>query len=442
MENTMTTKADITLLPCPCCGATAKFSLDYENGDGEPAVECSECNLLAWTPEDWNRRAAVEADRQGRMPSDESAQGAGRVLPEDVPATLVQDLRSAVEGECDGLDITETQARMILGFLLSRNRSGQPAAQYECDTCQDSGIVGHSDICPDCRGEGRIAHLGAGVAHTDDDAVDHFAAAMKDKLAQARAKGRYGWREIDPSDLSMMLRSHVDKGDPRDVANFCMFLWSLGKPISAAPDPVAQEPVYQVQYNNEGWRDASASRYEAVGKAMAYSDASRWERRIVYAAPVAAQPPVVAWMDDGSTTRGPGKPEYRVVSAATKAEMPALVAAAYSTPLGVIGAAQPCDHIYEARPIDGSRRASVPVEAVCRKCGARGGVSLTPDMQRDEKRGAESGRDQENAAALRAILMESPEAVSYPNESWTDAYAEWRTVAIDAARAAKGAGHG
>ncbi|NYT38918.1 hypothetical protein ERD78_18630 [Allopusillimonas soli] len=74
-------------------------------------------------------------------------------------------------------------------------------------------------------------------AHTDDDAVDHFAAAMKEKLAQARAKGRHGWHECDPKDLSTMLRAHVEKGDPRDVANFCMFLWSLGQPISAAPQP-------------------------------------------------------------------------------------------------------------------------------------------------------------------------------------------------------------
>lgn len=36
----------------------------------------------------------------------------------------------------------------------------------------------------------------------------------------------------------------------------------------------------------------------------------------------------------------------------------------------VAAQAQPCDHVYEARPIDGSRRASAPVEAVCRKCGA------------------------------------------------------------------------
>lgn len=70
--------------------------------------------------------------------------------------------------------------------------------------------------------------------HPDDIAVDQFAEAMKAKLADARAKGRSGWQECDPAELSCMLREHVEKGDPRDVANFCMFLWSLGKPIGDA----------------------------------------------------------------------------------------------------------------------------------------------------------------------------------------------------------------
>jgi hypothetical protein len=68
--------------------------------------------------------------------------------------------------------------------------------------------------------------------HPDDLAVDKFASAMKEKLAQARAKGRCGWEECAPADLSAMLYEHVAKGDPRDVANFCMFLWNLGQPIT------------------------------------------------------------------------------------------------------------------------------------------------------------------------------------------------------------------
>ncbi|WP_198516553.1 hypothetical protein [Herbaspirillum huttiense] len=74
----------------------------------------------------------------------------------------------------------------------------------------------------------------ANVKHPDDVAVDQFAEAMKAKLTDARAKGRSGWQDCDPAELSYMLREHVEKGDPRDVANFCMFLWSLGKPIGDA----------------------------------------------------------------------------------------------------------------------------------------------------------------------------------------------------------------
>ncbi|MGH8156614.1 MAG: hypothetical protein ACREPQ_00710 [Rhodanobacter sp.] len=69
---------------------------------------------------------------------------------------------------------------------------------------------------------------------TDDAAVDAFAVAMKDKLARARAKGRGGWADHEPGmqqKLSDMLREHVAKGDPVDVANFSMFLQQRGESI-------------------------------------------------------------------------------------------------------------------------------------------------------------------------------------------------------------------
>lgn len=81
--------------------------------------------------------------------------------------------------------------------------------------------------------------------HPDDMAVDSFALAMKVKLAEARAKGRSGWQDKDDCPqqrLSDMLRNHVEKGDPRDVANFCMFLHQRGESILPAQEkagPVA-----------------------------------------------------------------------------------------------------------------------------------------------------------------------------------------------------------
>ena len=63
--------------------------------------------------------------------------------------------------------------------------------------------------------------------HPDDIAVDEFAVAMKAKLLVARTKGRAGWQDYDRNDLWKMLRAHVQKGDVRDIANFCMFIWHV-----------------------------------------------------------------------------------------------------------------------------------------------------------------------------------------------------------------------
>ncbi|HDZ8980333.1 TPA: zinc finger-like domain-containing protein [Aeromonas veronii] len=70
--------------------------------------------------------------------------------------------------------------------------------------------------------------------HSDDAAVDRFAAAMKVKLAAARTKGRGGWD--DPAACSVeyladLLVDHVGKGNCgtfEDVANFAMMLHQRG----------------------------------------------------------------------------------------------------------------------------------------------------------------------------------------------------------------------
>lgn len=75
--------------------------------------------------------------------------------------------------------------------------------------------------------------------HEDDFAVDRFAEHMKWKLNDARSRGKSGWqdRSWTPEQISAELRRHVDKGDPVDVANYCMFLSARGEPITPAPTP-------------------------------------------------------------------------------------------------------------------------------------------------------------------------------------------------------------
>lgn len=108
-----------------------------------------------------------------------------------------------------------------------------------------------------------------GEAAIDNAAVDRFAAAMKGKLAVAREKGRGGWHDkadCSQEALSSMLRAHVEKGDPRDVANFCMMLHQRGEAIlpalsadKAGPDDAverAARALYASQGYPLGWDEA------------------------------------------------------------------------------------------------------------------------------------------------------------------------------------------
>lgn len=71
---------------------------------------------------------------------------------------------------------------------------------------------------------------GSGGKHADDIAIDRFATAMKSKMAKKRKEGRHGWQSCHIERLQSMLAGHLHKGDPVDVANFCMMLHHLGAP--------------------------------------------------------------------------------------------------------------------------------------------------------------------------------------------------------------------
>jgi hypothetical protein len=60
------------------------------------------------------------------------------------------------------------------------------------------------------------------------DLVRRFMSALAGKLANAERKYGYsiGWMSEDWLDeCRAKLRHHVEKGDPRDVAAYCAFLW-------------------------------------------------------------------------------------------------------------------------------------------------------------------------------------------------------------------------
>lgn len=100
--------------------------------------------------------------------------------------------------------------------------------------------------------------------HHDDEAVDRFAAAMKAKLAAKRADGRGGWddkTQCSQQFLSDLLRGHVDKGDPVDVANFAMMLHQRGEVIASAlhPGDMSSQGM-PITFTYTNWRGETAQR--------------------------------------------------------------------------------------------------------------------------------------------------------------------------------------
>ncbi|RRW39839.1 hypothetical protein EGJ50_25345 [Pseudomonas luteola] len=68
-------------------------------------------------------------------------------------------------------------------------------------------------------------------------AVERFARVMQIKLAQKRTQGGGGWEDRSQCSnamLSQMLREHVEKGDPVDVANLAMMIHQRGDTIAKA----------------------------------------------------------------------------------------------------------------------------------------------------------------------------------------------------------------
>ncbi|CAP44743.1 hypothetical protein [Bordetella petrii] len=141
--------------------------------------------------------------------------------------TQIQRIRAALAAyNVPGSPISKAdclaEIQRIAGETKSSGTSG--AMAYDYHNGPELGLEPNVPISTETRA--------SPLAHTDDVAVDVFAAAMKQKLAAARIQGRGGWEQRDPAVLSQMLRAHVEKGDPCDVANFCCFLWVLGEPIS------------------------------------------------------------------------------------------------------------------------------------------------------------------------------------------------------------------
>lgn len=188
-----------------------------------------------------------------------------------------QEIYSAAHAVLEAVSALSTPAPAGTGEACKHCRGNGTTADYvglemrpietECDACKGTGIATPAQPVATiktlkievCKGQAGLAlyvddrrvagvrHNGlmetileatvpaspAPVVHSDDLAVDRFAAAMKAKLAKKREEGRGGWEgpTCSAEFLSTLLREHVEKGDPLDVGNLAMMLHQRGERI-------------------------------------------------------------------------------------------------------------------------------------------------------------------------------------------------------------------
>jgi len=140
------------------------------------------------------------------------------------------------------LDDNSTLSKLLL-FHIDRDDAMQLALQLldaaslkrYGESMEQFHVWMESDKWRDARLHRYLSGQPLDAAAADDEAIGRFAAALKVRLAEARAKGRSGWEDrkrFSSTALSDMLLAHVFKGDPCDVANFAMFLHQRGESIT------------------------------------------------------------------------------------------------------------------------------------------------------------------------------------------------------------------
>lgn len=127
---------------------------------------------------------------------------------------------------------------------------------WVCDKCGTT-YTDYITNCPNC--EHVVAKLVPECRiQAYKDGLSGFVHEMAVKLAVSEVKGRSGWPMCTEQELSNMLREHVEKGDPIDVANFCMMLSSMHMRI--VPPPAASHPCWSCSQPVTG-----GERYQADG---------------------------------------------------------------------------------------------------------------------------------------------------------------------------------
>ena len=209
-----------------------------------PSVEPVDYPKVAQALMDYAREA-IEADRKRRgepvaflcRECDEEGWSTYAVMPHEVPST----------GEF-------LHVEPLYASPVAAPQPAEPVKLCDCERGHNGmGMTGRECDCP----ANNPQPAEPVSQHGDDAAVDAFAVIMKAKLKRARdEKGRGGWQDMSAAELSAMLREHVEKGDPVDVANLAMMLSLNGQriapdePVKVPSDDVLTDALNNLEHDN------------------------------------------------------------------------------------------------------------------------------------------------------------------------------------------------
>lgn len=199
---------------------------------------------------------------------------------------LVAQLRSELSHD-KGWDYTEYERGRIaekercISLLEALAALAEGDGAVACGKCGVRQPLQHS---PDCGRQAATAVVPEGLHPRTADLVQRFASALAEKLAAAERKYGYsdGWADPEWMDeCRAKLVEHVAKGDPRDVAAYCAFLWHHGERTAATPAApkggvvVARKLAEQVLdalgrfVSDESWRNVDMETADAFSAALA-----------------------------------------------------------------------------------------------------------------------------------------------------------------------------
>lgn len=162
-------------------------------------------------------------------------------IPPHEPTIEIQEILDEYLDEEDRTDAWETiqaYADIHARAYLDANRleAGLAASRVGPDAVPATG----TEMPPAIEARLKVwLTLGAGLNPHTMNLVVRFARALAKKLADAETKYGYGdgWRSPEWMDeCRARLQEQVAKGDPRDVAAYCAFLWHHGASTATPPN--------------------------------------------------------------------------------------------------------------------------------------------------------------------------------------------------------------